>query len=77
MNFIKFFALPFLLSSCISAPEYKGSKSDHFDGEVFYNRKPMHKTGWDIFKFVVTLPFKKQSWPEWIHESPKMLTKAN
>lgn len=46
-------------SGCLSAPVYTGPPSPHFDGEYFINRKPAHKTAWDLVR--VSLGFLTQA----------------
>lgn len=67
-----FFVLPFLFT-CTSAPEYQGPKSDHFDGERFFNRIPMTKTFWDYLG--MRIKTKQEDWPKWIDTKPQALPK--
>ena len=78
MAFLKWSTLLIAITSCVSAPVYKGAKSDHFDGERFFNRQPMNKMAWEVFKFVVSMPFLKSSWPEeWTDNRVAQLKTAN
>lgn len=50
---------------------YAGPKSDHFDGETFYNpwgRKPK-KGLWDVFKW--RMQGGRSEWPEWVENEPR------
>ena len=62
------FLIP-LLVTCTSAPGYKGPKSDHFDGERFFNRTPMTKSFLDYLW--MRLSTKREDWPKWVDEKPK------
>ena len=65
MKFNKRILLCFCFLSCTSAPSYKGPKSDHFDGEKFYNKYNHETKGFFTFlKWRFTS--KKGIWPKWI-----------
>jgi L-ascorbate metabolism protein UlaG (beta-lactamase superfamily) len=69
MKIILTIVIATLLSSCTSAPVYRGPKSDHFNGKVFVNRLPADKGFLDILKLSVSYGFKKSSWPKWVDPS--------
>ncbi|MCB0390304.1 MAG: MBL fold metallo-hydrolase [Bdellovibrionales bacterium] len=76
MKIIFFVFAVLALNSCISAPGYIGNNSDHYDGTYFKNRTKMaNNSRWDIFKYVVSTPFKNEKWPEWIEEAYNELPK--
>jgi L-ascorbate metabolism protein UlaG (beta-lactamase superfamily) len=59
-------------------PPYHGPKSDHFDGEHFYNPQPTPMHGLGRYLWMrVTAPFKTPAhgsvpaaWPDWIDQPP-------
>ena len=65
MKFNKKILLTFCFLSCTSAPSYKGPKSDHFDGDTFFNKYNHTTKGFFTFlKWRFTS--KKGHWPKWI-----------
>ena len=57
--------LCFCFLSCTSGPPYKGPKSDHFDGEKFFNKH--NHTAKGFFTFLKwRLNSKKGYWPKWV-----------
>ncbi|MEW6777399.1 MAG: MBL fold metallo-hydrolase [Bdellovibrionota bacterium] len=53
----------------VSAPGYKGEKSDHFDGKMFHNLKPLSRQrGKDFLNWMLSREPGK--WPDWIDAKP-------
>jgi L-ascorbate metabolism protein UlaG (beta-lactamase superfamily) len=66
---MKFFFLFFFLLSCTSGPNYKGKKTDHFNGQRFFNKYSSFKSS--FLKFLKwRLESRKGSWPKWIENKP-------
>lgn len=61
MRFINLIIFVIFYVSC-SSP-YKGPKSDNFNGEVFYYKKPLNKSFSDLIKWKITGEAKK--WPDY------------
>ena len=58
-------------SDVIAAPAYEGPVSDHFDGQVFYNRVPNETGLLDLLKFGTRFAAEKTPWPKWIEARPQ------
>ena len=59
------FVLLCLASGCFGAPRYVGKKSDHFDGERFYNPGRYEDRGfWDVVRW--QLSSHAVDWPDWV-----------
>lgn len=65
------FILMFLLAGCMSL--YSGKKSDHFDGEKFFNKYPptTDKSFFTLLKWKFTS--KAANWPKWIESKSQKL----
>ncbi|NQX88539.1 MAG: MBL fold metallo-hydrolase [Halioglobus sp.] len=64
-----------VLSACIGAPAFEGEAGDHFDGNRFINREPMHKSFTDFVRLGWGLLVHAESWPHWV-ETPDAATPA-
>ncbi|HEX7828156.1 MAG TPA: MBL fold metallo-hydrolase [Thermoanaerobaculia bacterium] len=51
-----------------AAPDYRGAKSDHFDGKRFHNQQSGWQTEGSFFKWQLTKTPTK--WPAWVDATP-------
>ncbi len=65
-----------LMTGCVAAPGYKGSAKENFDGAVFTNREPMHKSITDILKLGWSLMTQSADWPANITVTRQEVPKA-
>ncbi len=65
-----------LLMSCLAAPSYTGTKSDHFDGKRFVNRQPMNKSAGDMLRLGWGSLYNAAEWPDWIEVEPQQVSQT-
>ncbi|MBV9928023.1 MAG: MBL fold metallo-hydrolase [Acidobacteria bacterium] len=66
-------ALIYLLADrALSAPRYRGPRTDHFDGRRFHNLEPPERKGFiDVLRWQLTS--KRGRWNEWTDNDPASL----
>ena len=54
--------------STFDAPAYQGPRSDHYDGDEFYNEDQIDHGFWALLEWQLTA--ERGPWPEWIEVEP-------